>query len=466
MSSLPICLAVPLCLVVSAIDLGPGHTDQGTALGQSFLSAARMREFQRADQTARRDAKYSSLSDSLDPFIQVLGTALDDTSRGHYLGIEVPRFSVPLAERQTHDKVPYKAFYDMDAQAYRGGEFLSYLSREPVPKEHYHEIPCGPRELRRNPDPQVAPQDVWDGNVITAWLADNGPKANSQLRRGSSILRKDLVVLLNFVHAGYFGHMADNGFSRVAFAAEAAQQHGYKLFVLIPREELVHGPQSMGHVREIIEHVFDGKLVIPGVTEDQLPAHCTDAESASGDAVCRFFMTCGLPSFHVLPRQRFVQLAQAAVARYQGASSSAALLQVRPQHTKNKPFVHFARGDGFNSKGDERLSPLLAQRLEASGRWDIATGLTKWSLMELADFTSGHRSTLNVEGSSAYHVWWIGLASAGDEERLMVELLPDGSVTYDKWLWAYVLGMKHKTLFFDKGTDDVDSILRQVPELL
>jgi len=430
-------------------------------------------ELLRLDQEARANTKYRALTDSLDPFIQDLGTALDDTSRGHYLGVDVPGFSVPLAARETYDRVPYRAFYDMDKQAYRGGKFLSYLSQGPLPQDSYSEVPCGPREKAGDPDPTVVPQNLWDGNAITAWITGQNSKSDPQLT-GTSNPRKDLVVMLNFVQAGYWGHMSDNGFSRIAFASEAAQQHGYNLHVLIPREQLVHGLESMHQVQDMVEHVFHGKLVIPTVTKDQLPEHCTDpAQFNSGGAVCRFFMSCGLPSFHQIPRRRFVQLAQTALARYQHANNNAkgenvatAFLQTTPHRVKDKPFVHFARGDGFNSKGDENLSPLLAERLEATGRWDVVRNLASWPLMKVADFVSGHRSTLNIEGSAAYHALWMGLPSDGDEEREMVEIYPDGCTSYDKWLWAHVLGMKHKVFFFDRGTSDVDSIIRQVPELM
>eukprot|EP00443_Scrippsiella_acuminata_P002907 CAMPEP_0115227150 /NCGR_PEP_ID=MMETSP0270-20121206/30995_1 /TAXON_ID=71861 /ORGANISM="Scrippsiella trochoidea, Strain CCMP3099" /LENGTH=548 /DNA_ID=CAMNT_0002641589 /DNA_START=30 /DNA_END=1676 /DNA_ORIENTATION=+ len=426
------------------------------------------------DVEIRKNAKYTSITDSLEPFSQSLAQALAETNQAHFLGMRTPDFNVPRVDGQ--QDVPYKAFYDEKSEAYRGGSFLSYLSRGPLSKDKYDLVPCGCDEKSGDPDPQVVPQDVWDGNVIADFLEKQGNPGTKDLLRKATAApsspegSKDLVVLLNFVQAGYWGHMMDNGLPRVAIAARAAKRAGYKLHVLIPPEKVVYGWHSLRQVQEMVEQLFGGKLVVPDQSEDQLPAHCQGAGRGDerGD-VCRLFFTCGLPSFHEVVRREFHRMAQDALDRHQS------LLEFGPEQVSHppRPGLFLLRGsDAHHRKGDV-FSPKLEKELVATGQWDTASELSSWPLMKLGSFVRGHKHLLSVEGSGAYHMVWLrgqrggrtqpqqgsSLGQAGGRGTV-IELEPQGSVDTCRWLWAHCVGLDYKVVLFAPGETDTEAFVR------
>ncbi|CAD7971548.1 unnamed protein product [Amoebophrya sp. A25] len=425
--------------------------------------ASRLHEAYRArDAIVRASATYyPTQDDGLEPFTGALVAALNDdhpagkNETGHFLGLDAHSFRVPRAEGQA--SFPYEDSFDNQTDAYRASRTLSFLSSAPLMPEHYNTVPCG---LEPGIDPGSV-QDASDGNVIAESLIftpRRGPEmdpedSSSNMTHSGG---RHLVLFFNFAEAGYWGHMMSNGLPRVAFAADAARRANYTLWVLIPEKFVVHGWKSLGQVQEFVEMVFHGKLVVPGKSEHQLPAACLgQVEEGAGDPVeqCRFFFSCGLPSYHITVRQRMHQLATSAVAAHAERNPRPAWAP-KPS---GRPGLFLQRGsDSHNSKGDA-FSRALATRLKnETASWDVIENLGSRSLMDIAVYVRDHRHLMQVEGSAGYHLIWLDPASPNGNFIPMsfTELVPRTRQDMTRWLWAKIIGLEYYFMLYEKNEAD------------
>eukprot|EP00933_Yihiella_yeosuensis_P008031 TRINITY_DN11329_c0_g1_i3.p1 TRINITY_DN11329_c0_g1~~TRINITY_DN11329_c0_g1_i3.p1 ORF type:complete len:630 (-),score=55.37 TRINITY_DN11329_c0_g1_i3:325-2214(-) len=388
----------------------------------------------------------------------------DGAEFGQFLGVDLPAFNISMPKAYKNPDTIFNSQYDHDLGQYRAVKSLAFFSYGP-PSSSREKVGCGldlgsqesgagrskvsggmiaenGNDLERRAekieemfrqsrvfDSENANENRGVGENLgvsdanTSFLLDRMTSNTSSSSSGNNTIpgaNKFLVVPFDWPEAGYFGHLMVNGFSRLAFLAGGAKLAGYRVVVYVPAGETPHGPESMGHVRQILKEVFNEALYID--LWDKLPEVCRSSRSSSGrsddddDESCRFAYLCDLPSWHEESYRRFYLYGQAAVARWQQKEEDI-------PRTEGGSGIFIARGgkDTYNDHGMEQWASEVKTQLRSKpATWTVLGGgggeqeeteihipMSDIPISRIATMVSRSNVVAGCQGTGMFHMIWL-----------------------------------------------------------